>query len=191
MAKRHRSAAQKAATRRMLAANRSRKHRNPSPARRTYHKVAHRRNPSPIHHDRRRRNPSSTGGGGLFKELMSKEGLMQVGVIAGMPTLTELLAGYVAPSSTGYTRVAIKGGLGLAVAWALYQFVNKTVGLTAGLVAAGTAAAEGIHAYQASSTIATAAPATAGYLQGLRPHMHGYGIGSARQSEPGVFFNRG
>lgn len=179
MARRPRSAAQRAATARMLAA---RRHRNPA-KRRTLH-----RNPSPVHHYRRRRNPSPVhhfrrrnpeAGGGLFKELMSKEGLMQIAAVAGLPTLSELIISTVYPSGTGYTRVAVKAALGMGVAYAVYKFVSKKVGMTAGLVVAGTAAAELYHAY--SATPAT----TSGYLpQRARPTLKGYM--PFTQNDPGM-----
>jgi hypothetical protein len=164
MAKHARSAAQKAATRRMLAAN---QHRNPSPRRKATKRRTLRRNPSPMRYARRRRNPSSTGGGGsLFSRLLSKEGLMMMGAVVITPTLTELLVGYVMPTSTGYTRIAVKGMAGLALGYAAYKWLNKQVGLTISLVAAGTAGAEAIHQYQAGATQSGYAP---------RKELSGYG----------------
>jgi len=185
--KRHRSAAQRAATRRMIAGlhrNPRRKrilHRNPSPV----HHYRRRRNPSPVHHFRRRRNPES-GSGNMFKELMGKEVLMQAAVIAAMPTLAELAVSTLYPTGTSYTRVAVKAGIGLGAAFALYKFVNRRVGLTAACVALGTAAAEGYAAYNASSLPAPTTPATtSGYITNRRPaNMAGYL--PFQQSEPGM-----
>ena len=190
MAKRHRTPAQKAATRKMLAANR--RHRNPAPRRASSKRRVYHRNPAPAaRRYTRRRNPSSTGAGSMFKELMSKDGLMQVAAVAVTPTLTELLVSTVMPSATGYTRVAVKAGLGLGLAWAVSKFVSKRVGMVAGLVVAGTAAAELYHAYSGTSN--AAAPATtAAYMgaYGAKPTlaqqhrtMKGYS-----QNEPGLVY---
>jgi len=80
-----RSAAQKAATRRMLAANKSKRRSNPSP-RKAKRTSARRRNPSPLHRIRRRRNPSASGsmggvGGMLMNGLKGAGGAIVVNVV--------------------------------------------------------------------------------------------------------------
>jgi len=183
MAKRHRSAAQKAATRRMLAANRS-LHRNPSRKR----KVSRRRtvHSNPVSYRRRRthRNPSrSGGGGGLLNELMSKDGLMMVAAIVGTPTVLELAVSYVMPNSSGMTRTIVKAGLGVGIAWAVYKYLNRKAGVVVGLASVGVAATELINSYMASSSSTIAAPrVVGGYLKGPRGNaMGGYSV-----PEPGM-----
>lgn len=185
MAKR-RSAAQKAATRKMLAANR--RHRNPSPRKATRRRV--RRNPSPVSYARRRRvhrNPSVAGGGSIFSELMSKDGLMMIAAVVGTPTITELAVSYIMPNASGTTRTAVKAGLGLGIAWAVHKYVSKKAGLVVGLVTAGSAVADLINVYMspaAPSAVAASAAAktVAGYTSGRSSqNLSGY-----RVSEPGV-----
>lgn len=186
MAKR-RSAAQKAATRKMLAANR--RHRNPSPRKATSRRRV-RRNPSPVSYHRRRRvhrNPSVSGGGSIFSELMSKDGLMMIAAVVGTPTITELAVSYIMPNASGTTRTAVKAGLGLGIAWAVHKYVSKKAGLVVGLVTAGSAVADIINMYMTpgvpSAVAASAAAKTvAGYTTGRSSqNLSGY-----RVSEPGV-----
>lgn len=174
MAKKHRSAAQKAATRRMLAA---RRHRNPT----THSKRARRRNPA---HSRkvytRRRNPIAASG--LMGELLSKEGLMMVAAVVGTPTLTELAVTYVMPTATGTTRSLVKAGLGAAIAWGVYKYVSKKAGVVVGLVSIGSAVSDVINSYMAPGSSSLAASnVVRGYLPKANQGqvMGGY-------SEPGV-----
>ena len=84
---------------------------------------------------------------------MSKEGLMQVAAVR--PPDHHRAFGFLRGSDLDRIsrRFADKGGPRLALAYAAYRFVNKKVGLTIGLVAAGTAAAESLHTYQASTIV--------------------------------------
>lgn len=187
MAKRHRSAAQKAATRKMLAANRR---RNPSAAPRRAVRRRTFRNPSPVRHLRRHRNPS-TRGGSLMNELLSKEGLLSIGAIVAMPTLQTLVVGYVMPSATGYTKVALKTGIGLAIGAAVAKFLSRRAGMVAMMVAAGQGVAEGIQQWQAGAVLAAPASQAAlsglmapgGRLSGYAPSMGGYAV---RPRDPGT-----
>ena len=158
MAKRHRSAAQKAATKRMLAA---RKHRNPS-----HHaprKAKRRRAAVRVHRNPARRRSGGGGlGANLFGELMSKEGLMMIAGVALTPTLTELAIGYAMPTATGYTRIGVKAALGLAIGYAVHRFVSKKAGLMVALVSAGTGVAEAIKQYQAPTATVK------GYMSGYQ-----------------------
>jgi hypothetical protein len=117
---------------------------------------------------------------------MNKDGLIMVSAVALTPTALEMAMKYVAPSSTGYTRIAIKAGIGLGLAWAIHKWLNKKGGLVVGLVSAGTAVAEVIRQVQGptSTLVPTAsgyrslpyAPAVTRELSGYRPTvgMSGY-----------------
>lgn len=176
MARKHRSPAQKAATRRMIASRR-RRHKNPTVV---HAKRARRRNPS---HGRkvytRRRNPITSSG--LMGELLSKEGLMMVAAVVGTPTLTELAVGYVMPTATGTTRSLVKAGLGAAIAWGVYKYVSKKAGVVVGLVSIGSAVSDVINSYMGASTSSVAA---ASVVKGYLPKAHGNAMGG--YSEPGV-----
>lgn len=127
MAKRSRTAAQKAATARMLAANK-RRHRNPSHSR-TYKAKRRYRNPDPVHNRQRRihRNPSSGlfGGNGIFKELLSMEGAMMVGAAFAAPMACDFIQEKVMPSATGWTKVAFKAAVSVGGAWLIAKFLKK------------------------------------------------------------------
>lgn len=129
MAKKRRSAAQRAATARMIAANkRGRKRTHHNPTKRTYRAKARRR--STVHHNptRRRsvrRNPSMFGGGGVLGELLSKEGLIMVAGAFAAPMATDYLQEKIMPSATGWTKVAVKAGLVMAGAWAIDKFLKQ------------------------------------------------------------------
>lgn len=207
MAKKARSAKQRAATARMLAA-RKRTTRNPARPKRYTAKRRATRNPAPRRRMTARRkvhrNPGLFDKGGLFTEMMTVDGLLMVGAVVTMPTIQELAVQQFAPSLTGYSRIGVKGLVGLALSMAAYSFLNKKVGLIMGAISVGTAAAEGIQTYRAGSA-APAAVAMSGY-PGLRniqarqippsaigmsrgqramagyPGLTGYGVGS----EPGV-----
>lgn len=172
MTKKKRSPKQIAAFKKMLAARK--RHKNPS------HPVRTRTRTRTVHHYAKRRNPSS-GGGSLFSELMSKEGLMMTAAIVGTPTLTELAVGYVMPTASGTTRSLVKAGLGLGIAYAVHRFVSKKAGLIVGLVSVGSAVSDLINSYMGGPRSGLSASATVkGYLPGTRgPAMGGY-------SEPGI-----
>ena len=131
-ARKHRTAAQRAATKRMIAANRAKRSSNPSPRRRAKRRTyaanpiharrrTYRRHHNPIrHHKRRRRNPIS------MPSLKIGQ-LMKVGAVgAGGALVVDVLFGYLgrylpasvtaktnADGSTNYLNVASK--LGVAV----------------------------------------------------------------------------
>lgn len=105
-----RSAAQKAATRRMLAANKSKRRSNPSP-RKAKRSAARRSNPSALHRVRRRRNPISLGGmGGVGGMLMN--GLKG----AGGAIVVNVVAHYLPPvTNTGKMVYVTRTALALAL----------------------------------------------------------------------------
>lgn len=121
--RRHRTAAQKAATRRMIAANRSKRHSNPR--RRKAHKahsVARRHNPIRARHHavrhRRRRNPSALGGAhGMTGMLMA--GLKGAGGAIAVNVVCNFLPAAVVPASTpgvtNYQLYAVRAALGIAM----------------------------------------------------------------------------
>lgn len=128
VAKKHRSAAQKAATRKMLAANKARKtHRNPTARKATrrrksaVHTVAARRRRTV------RRNPGFLSGltsGGVLGELISKEGLMMVAGAMAAPMVTDYLQEKIMPTATGWTKIALKAALVLGGAFAIDKFLK-------------------------------------------------------------------
>ena len=192
MAKRHRSPAQRAATKKMLAA---RRHRNPSHPKRVsrrYKVASRRRNPSNprrhVYKARRRRvtrNPALFASGGLFGELLSVEGLMMAATVVVMPTVTELATSMIAPTLTGYSRAGVKAGIGIAAAVVLDKIVGRKVALIASLLAIGTGVMEAVKVYNGTPGYGTPGsasfvgpPATVnGYLSGRgrkRGGMNGY-----------------
>ena len=126
MAKRHRSAAQKAATRKMLAANRRKTHRNP-----TARKVGKRRRLSthrnPVSYRRRRthRNPSLLSGGGILGELLSVKGAVMVAAAFAAPIAASYIQNMVMPTATGYTKAAVKAAIVVAGAFAIEKFLKQ------------------------------------------------------------------
>ena len=146
MAKKRRSAAQQAATRKMLAANKRRKvHHNPTARkatrrRKTYH------NPVSAKRRRTHRNPSLFGGGGILKELISKEGMMMVAGAMAAPMVTDYLQEKIMPSATGWTKVAVKAGLVLAGAYAIDKFLKmRKAALAYGVTGAAVVASDAIQ----------------------------------------------
>lgn len=136
MAKKHRSAAQKAATARMLAANRSRKrHKNPS-----HHaprKAARRyaRHAAPARRRRVHRNP--TFARGILGELASMDGLILLGSAAAAPTVVDFIAAKVVPVqySTGWPGLLAKAAIAAAGVYALDHFGKQrkaAIGFAAG-----------------------------------------------------------
>lgn len=123
MAKKHRSAAQKAATARMIAANKRRKrHKNPSSPK-VYRKRHARR--AGTHRKRRYRNPSTSSGGGFFKSFLSMEGAVELGAAIVAPLAVDLIQKKVMPTATGITKLAIKTGLAIGGGWAIDKFLKK------------------------------------------------------------------
>ena len=145
MAKKRRSAAQQAATRKMLEANRRRKtHRNPT-ARKATRRRTH---ANPVSYRRRRthRNPSLMGSGGILKDLISKEGLMMVAGAMAAPMVTDYLQEKIMPSATGWTKIAVKAGLVLAGAYAIDKFLKmRKAALAYGVTGAAVVASDAIQ----------------------------------------------
>lgn len=148
MAKRHRSAAQKAATRKMLAANRRRKtHHNPTAKRATRRRRSTHRNPVAVSRRRRtiRRNPSMFSGG-ILGELISKEGLIMVGAAFAAPMVTDYLQEKIMPTATGYTKLAVKAGLVLAGAYAIDRFLKmRKAAIAYGVTGAAVVASDAVQ----------------------------------------------
>jgi hypothetical protein len=191
MKRKRRSAAQKAATQRMLAANRRKHHvtRNPAnPAKRRSYKARRRyHNPSPVRHHRRRyRNPGLlsglTGQGSILKELLSLDGALMVGASIAAPMSADWVQQMVMPSATGYTKLAVKAGVILLGAWAIHKFLKKpkvalAYGVTGSAVLAYdaykifTGTLSGLSAAQADALAMNPDNArmiaTAGYRRGL------------------------
>jgi hypothetical protein len=149
MAKKHRSPAQRAATKRMLAANRSRKrHRNPT----TRH-ATRRRSASVAAPKRRRRvhrNPSLFGGGmGVLGELMTKEGLLMIGGAFVAPMVADFVQEKIMPSATGWTKILVKAGVVAAGAWAIDKFGRqRKAALAFGVTGAAVLASDAVRLYR-------------------------------------------
>jgi len=110
-----RSAAQKAATRRMLAANRGKRHSNPK--RRTYSLAKRRHNPI-AHRIRRRKNPSLRGmtsgiGGMMMASLKGAGGAIAVNVVCGF--LPASLVPASVAGTTNYQLYAVRAALAIAL----------------------------------------------------------------------------
>lgn len=162
MAKRHRSAAQKAATKRMLAANRSRKrHRNPSAAPRKATRRRRHHNPSTA--PSRRRGRVATYSRGILGELASKDGLMLLGAAAVAPTVVDFIAAKVVPTqyASGWTGLLAKAAIAAAGAYALDKVAKQrkaAIGFAVG--AGGSLIALAYRTFQAQQTLPAAAAAT-------------------------------
>jgi len=201
MAKSHRSAAQKAATRRMLAANKARKtHRNPTARKATRRKTHH--NPTASRR-RVRRNPSLMGSGGILKDLISKEGLMMVAGAMVAPMVTDYLQEKIMPTATGWTKVAVKAGLVLAGAYAIDKFLKmRKVALAYGVTGAAVVASDavqigrgvmaGLSASEADMVanrpdlVAKIAQGGYGYTRGLSD-PYSVGLSESGSAAPGSF----
>ena len=165
MAKRRRSAAQKAATKRMIAANRRGKTtRNPS--KRRYHAVSRKRrsvhrNPSnPVRRRRRsvHRNPSIMGSMGVLKELLSMEGALMIGGAMVAPMVADYVQEKLMPTATGWTRIAVKAAIIAAGAYALQRFLKKPkVALAFGVTGAAVLASDSINLYRTATVTGTTA----------------------------------
>jgi len=146
MAKKHRSAAQKAATRKMLAANRA-KHRNPSnprkaTRRRTYRAAA-------PHRRKTHRNPSYFSGSGVLGELMSKEGLLMVGGAFVAPMAVDFVQEKIWPTASGWTKILFKLGLVAAGAWAIDKFgKQRKAAIAFGVTGAAVVASDAVRLYR-------------------------------------------
>lgn len=185
--KKRRSPAQRAATARMLRARKGlKRHHNPSAKRPTKHyKVSARRHHNPsvkrhVYKGRRRkvtRNPALFSTGGLFGELMSVEGLMMTATVVAMPTITELATTMIAPSLTGYGRVGVKAGIGVAASVVLDKIVGRKVALIAALLAIGTGVMEAVKVYQ--GTPGYGSPSSSSFVGPTLPagQSSGYALG--------------
>jgi hypothetical protein len=163
MAKRHRSAAQKAATRKMLAANKSRKrHRNPAPRKATRRRRAVSHNPV-SRRRRTHRNPSTaTFGRGILGELASKDGLMLLGAAAVAPTVVDFVADKIVPTqyASGWVGLIAKATIAAAGAYALDRFLKQrkaAIGFAVG--AGGSLIAQAYKTYMVQTTLPTVTPA--------------------------------
>lgn len=147
MAKKRRSAAQQAATRKMLAANRKRKtHHNPTARKASKRRRVTHHNPVAARRRRTHRNPGILGGGGILKELISKEGLMMVAGAMAAPMVTDYLQEKIMPTATGWTKVALKAGLVLAGAYAIDKFLKmRKAALAYGVTGAAVVASDAIQ----------------------------------------------
>lgn len=164
MAKKHRSAAQKAATRKMLAANRSRKRvKNPSSRKAT----RHRRSYAAAAPRRRRihRNPSTGFARGILGELASMDGVMLLGAAAIAPTAVDFIAEKIVPDQyrSGWTGLIAKAAIAAAGAYAIDRFGKQrkaAIGFAVG--AGGSLVALAYRTFRAQQTLPpSAAPATA------------------------------
>jgi len=162
MAKRRRTAAQKAATKRMIAANRRGKTVH-NPRKRKYHAVSRKRRTvhNPVHHVRRRRvhrNPSFAGAKSVLKELLSIEGAMMIGAAMAAPMAADYLQAKIMPTATGWTRIAVKAAIIAAGAYALQRFLKKPkVALAFGVTGAAVLASDSINLYQTATVTGTTA----------------------------------
>ena len=163
MAKRHRTAAQKAATKRMIAANK-RGATVHNPRKRKYHAVSRKRRSvhrNPVHHVRRRsvrHNPSFAGSMGVLKELLSMEGAFMIGAAMAAPMAADYIQEKIMPTATGWTRIAVKAAIIAAGAYALQRFLKKPkVALAFGVTGAAVLASDSINLYRAASATGTTA----------------------------------
>jgi len=201
MAKKKRSPAQRAATARMLAANK-RLHRNPTRTRK-----ASKRRSTVIHvnpkHRRRtvRRNPGFLGGTpNVLKELLSMEGALMIGAAMVAPMIADYGQEKLMPSATGYTKIAVKGAIIGVGAWLIAKFLKKPkVALAFGVTGAAVLASDvvaiakgtlsGLSASEAELMASTPGNVkelvVAGYRRGLADSGQGYRMGLA--SNPRAF----
>jgi hypothetical protein len=135
----------------------TRKHRNPSRAKRVHHRRRARvhRNPT-MFSKRRSSRKASSGTKDMLKEFLSMDGAFLIGGGVAGATLPTMALNRFAPNLTGYSRIAAKGALGLAGAWALAKFVNKKLGLGFGITALASAVSEAVNLVQLGAAIPTA-----------------------------------
>lgn len=160
MAKR-RSAAQRAATKRMLAANKSRKrHHNPSPRKAR----SRRRYSAPVAHSRRRRyrNPGILSGGKSFLgELASTQGLLMLGAAAVAPTAVDMIHERIVPDAYrfGWWGLLTKALLAGGIAYGLDRVVKQrkaAIGFAVG--AGGSLIAQAVKTFQVAQALPAVAP---------------------------------
>lgn len=155
MAKR-RSAAQRAATKRMLAANKSRKrHHNPAPRK----AKSRRRYSAPVASSRRRRyrNPGILSGGKSFLgELASTQGLLMLGAAAAAPTVVDMVHERIVPDAYrfGWWGLLTKAILAGGIAYGLDRVVKQrkaAIGFAVG--AGGSLIALAVKTFQVAQAI--------------------------------------
>lgn len=164
----HRTAAQKRATARLVAMNRSRKkHRNPSSAPRKARSRRRYTHSNPTTHRRRRhRNPSSGGfSRGILGDLASKDGLMLLGAAAVAPTVVEAIAGYVVPAqyNSGWTGLLARAAIAAGVVYVVDRFGKQrkaAIGFAAG--AGGSLLMQAYRTYQVGQVVPVVTPAQQG-----------------------------
>lgn len=136
----------------------ARKHHNPSRPRRAkarrHARVHH--NPAGFARKGSSRRGAASGSKSLLKEFLSMDGVMLIGGGVAGATLPTWALNKFAPTLTGYGRIAAKAGLSLGIAWALWKFVNKKLGLGFAVTGAASAVSEGINLMQLGAAIPTA-----------------------------------
>lgn len=159
----HRTAAQKRATAKLVALNRSRKrHKNPS-TRKATRRRKYTHNAAPARRRRYHRNPSMGGiGRGILGELASKEGLILLGSAAAAPTVVEAIAGYVVPTqyNSGWTGLLARAAIAGAVVYGLDRFLKQkkaAIGFAAG--AGGNLLYQAYKIWQVGQVLPVATPA--------------------------------
>lgn len=146
----HRTAAQKAATAKLLRWNKSHRRkttRNPSSSPRK----ATRRSGGTSKR-RTYRNPSSGGffgGGGVLGELLSKDGLLMIGGAFVAPMAADFIQEKIMPSATGWTKILVKAAIIGAGAWAIDKFGRQRKAAVAfGVTGGAVLAADAIRLYR-------------------------------------------
>jgi hypothetical protein len=158
--KKHRTAAQKAATKRLVSMNKKRHH---NPTKRKYHAVSRKRRSITVNPKRRRRmhrNPSGLGGfgGSALKEMFSKEGAMMIGAAMLAPMVADYAQEKLMPTATGWTRIAVKAAVIAAGVYALQRFLKKPkVALAFGVTGAAVLASDAVNLFHLSSATGTSA----------------------------------
>lgn len=163
MAKR-RSAAQRAATARMLAANKSRKrHRNPAPRKAKSRRRRYAAAPVSYKRRRRHRNPGIIAGGRSFLgELASTQGLIMLAAAAAAPTVVDMAHEKIVPDAYrfGWWGLATKALLAGGIAYALDRVAKQrkaAIGFAVG--AGGSLIAQAVRTWQVVQAVPTVAPA--------------------------------
>lgn len=147
----HRSAAQKAATKKLLAWNRSHRkgavHRNPTT---TKKKKYHAKKSTRRTHTVRTRNPSSfIPSGGVLGDLLSKEGLMMIGGAFVAPMVADYVQEKIMPSATGWVKIGVKALIIGAGAWGIDRFLKqRKPALAFAVTGAAVLAADAVRLYR-------------------------------------------
>lgn len=173
----HRSPAQRAATKRLVAYNKRRKRtHNPSHAPRK----AHRRRSAAVHYNPRRRrrvhrNPSGSffPKGGVLGELLSKDGLMMIGGAFVAPMVADYVQEKLMPDATGWMKIGVKAAIIGAGAWALDKFLHqRKPAIAFAVTGAAVLAADAFRLYRGQ--MAGLSGAEADYLATRPELMHAY-----------------